>query len=259
MQITKVKQHYIDWGDSSLEQFIAAYRVTPKASLRKLLIESINMQTNDEWLAARHGHITASNMSKFLSGGRSKTENLGETSKGIINKYMQELRDPCFDDMESKVETYQMKQGLIFEKRAIELFEKAINAKVNTDIGFISEEINGINFGVSLDGHIGEEDEIDAIVEVKCRTGAEYLAEREKLGNKETIDQMQGGMTIAKCPRAFMVLYDIANDRIQYLKWTRGLEFAKRLQDQIVFAKNYIARQSEFDQYINLTDKIMSE
>lgn len=83
MKITKVKQHYIDFGESSLEEFIEQYRKTPLRSLRKAMVESLDLQTNDEWLAARHGHITASAISGFLSGGRSKPNYLAILQRAL--------------------------------------------------------------------------------------------------------------------------------------------------------------------------------
>lgn len=258
MKICKVKQHYIDFGESSLEQFISEYRATPLRSLRKALVESVEMQTNLEWLKARTGHITASNASKFLSAGRTKSEPFGDTAKGVINKYLDEIADPCFDDMESKTETYFMKQGLIFEDRAVELFEKEVGKKVNREVGFVSEEINGIKFGCSPDGLIyDKEGNIEAIIEIKSRTGAEFRAERNKLGKKETAEQMQMQMFITNCPRAYLVIYDIANDKIQYITWTRGFGFKRKLLDQIELANNYIEVQNELDGYTNLKDHLV--
>lgn len=259
MNITKVKQHFINFGDSSLEQFVAGYRAIPKRSLRKAAIESLDMQTNDEWLQARHGHITASNISKFLSGGRSKSEPFGETAKSIVNAYLDEKTDSCYDDMETRTETYQMKMGLIAEKRALELFTKATGLNTTDEIGFISENINGIDFGCSPDALVMKDGKIDAIIEIKSRTGAEFRAERDKLGNKATIDQMQMAMLLADCPRAYLVMYDIARDCIQFIKWTRGLSFKKKLVAQIDNALLYIDRQQTLDKYENLQDTIVMD
>lgn len=256
MQITKVKQHFIDFGNSSLEQFIAEYRATPLRSLRKAMVESVNMQTNDEWLEARHGHITASNISKFLSGGRSKAEVFGECAKSVVNAYLDEKADGCYDDMETRAETYCMKQGLIFEKRALELFNQATGLNATDEIGFISENINGIDFGCSPDALVINDGKIDTIIEIKSRTGAEFRAERDKMGNKATVEQMQMAMLLADCPRAYLVMYDIANDRIQFIKWTRGIAFKKKLMEQIDNALIYIERQYALDEYENLQDKI---
>lgn len=253
MKITKVKQHYIDFGESSLEEFIVDYYQLPFASLRKGLVESTNMQTNVEWLKARHGHITASNITNFLSAGKSKSEVFGTTAKGVINKYLEEKSDPCFDDNETRTETYFMKQGLIFEKRALELFTKETGLNTNDEIGFISDNLFGLDFGCSPDAVVLSEDgKIDAIVEIKSRTGAEFRAEREKMGNKSTIEQMQMAMLLADCPRAYCVLYDIAHDKVHYIKWTRGLAFKRRLQAQCEEAHKYIAEEAKRDSCTNL-------
>ena len=260
MKICKVRQHYIDFGDSSLEEFVNNYRALTLRSLRKAAVEALNMQTNQEWLEARHGHITASNISKFLSGGRSKSEPFGDTAKGIVNQYLDELADSCFDDMETRTETYQMKLGLVFEKRALQLFQEETGLTVCDEIGFGSEKIEGINFGFSPDGIIYNKDgSINAIVEIKSRTGAEFRAERDKLGNKATIDQMQMGMLIADCPRAYLVMYDVANDKIQYIIWTRGIGFKRKLLNQIEFAKKYINLQTHLDLFTDLKQHILIE
>lgn len=256
--ITKVKQHYIDFGDSSLEQFIAEYRATPKRSLRKAMVESLEMQTNDEWLAARHGHITASTIAGFLSGGRSKSEVFGDTAKGIVNKYLDEKEDPCFDDMETRTETYYMKQGLIFEKRALELYaEKTGTKNITDEIGFIHGNIKGINFGCSPDAVVLDDNgDIQCIIEIKSRTGAEFRAEREKMGNKATVAQMQMAMRLTNCPRAVLIMYDIAHDTIQFIQWTRGLAFNAQLETQIDYALAYIAKQGELDEHMDLKEYI---
>jgi hypothetical protein len=264
MKITRVKQHYINFGDSNIDDFISTYKMIEKKSLRKVFIESVDMQTNDKWLAERHGHITASNISKFLSGGRSKSEVMGLQSKGVIDKYLEEQADPCFDDMESRAETYQMKQGLIFESRALELFAQKTGLKLNTEVGFISETINGLKFGMSPDAVVFQDEtpgaeKIECTIQVKCRTGAEFRAERNNLGNKETIEQMQCEMTVANCPRSYLVMYDIANDCIQFIKWTRGIEFKQRMAEQSNHALNYMAKQHEMESYQDLTDYIMQQ
>lgn len=258
MKICKVKQHYIDFGESSLEQFISEYRATPLRSLRKDMVEALNMQTNLDWLIARRGHITASNVSKFLTGGRTKSELFGETAKTVVNQYLDEKTDPCFDDLASRTETYQMKMGLVSEKRALQLFQEQTGLIVSDEVGFISETINGIDFGASPDGVIyGKDGSIDAIVEIKSRSGAEFRAERDKLGNKATVAQMQLAMLLADCPRAYLVMYDIANDKIQYIAWTRGFGFKRKLLNQIELANNYIEAQNELDGYTNLKDHLV--
>lgn len=260
MKTCKVKQHYIDFGESALEQFISDYRATPLRSLRKDMVEALNMQTNLEWLAARQGHITASNISKFLTGGRTKSEPFGDTAKAVVNQYLDEKTDPCFDDLASRTETYQMKMGLIAEKRALQLFQEQTGLVVSDEIGFISDTINGIDFGASPDGIIyGADGSIEAIVEIKSRSGAEFRAERDKLGNKATVAQMQMAMLIADCPRAYLVMYDIANDKIQYIAWTRGLGFKRKLLEQIAIANDYIKHQKELDEYTNLKDHLVIE
>lgn len=261
MKTTKVKQHYIDFGDSSLEQFISDYRATKKRSLRKAMVEALDMQTNDEWLMARQGHITASVISGFLSGGRKKDELFGETAKGIVNKYLDEKEDGCFDDMESRTETYYMKQGLVFEKRALQLFKEKTGIKNITDeIGFISENIKGIDFGCSPDALILDESgKIQCVIEIKSRTGAEFRAERENLGNKATVAQMQMAMHLADCPRAILIMYDIVHDTIQYIEWTRGMAFKRILDAQIDRALEYINRQYEMDNHTDLKTFIVQD
>lgn len=261
MKITETKQHFIDFGDSSLEQFIAEYRATPKRSLRKAMVEALDMQTNDEWLAARHGHITASTISGFLSGGRKKDELFGETAKGIVNKYLDEKEDPCFDDMESRTETYYMKQGLVFEKRALQLYEEQTGIKNITDkIGFISENIKGIDFGCSPDALVLDEaGKIQCVIEIKSRTGAEFRAERENMGNKATVAQMQMAMHLTNCPRAVLIMYDIAHDKIQYIEWTRGMAFKHILEAQIDRALEYMAKQHNMDEHTNLKNFIAED
>ena len=84
--------------------------------------------------------------------------------------------------------------------------------------------------------------------------------ELEKLHTPEVCEQMQAGMMVANCPRCYKILYCAELDKIFYLKYTRGLDFMRRLQERIPLAKDYmIQMRQNLLVYSDLTDKIMGE
>lgn len=76
------------------------------------------------------------------------------------------------------------------------------------------------------------------------------------MGNKATVAQMQMAMQLANCPRAILIMYDIAHDTIQYIEWTRGIAFKRQLESQIDRALEYIVKQQKMDEHTNLKDFI---
>lgn len=260
LQITRCKQHFIDWDAvGGIDKFIADYKNAPTYADRRAIIDSLPLQTNLVWLAARRKHITASKMKDFLGMDRSG-KNPGAGYKNVVKKLVAE--ELGWEEPElTWNEKASVKRGLAFESRAVELFEKETGIKLKTDIGFGSTEIDGLPFGGSTDAYAGDADtqKFDCIGEIKSFELMRLLDEIETLHSTDTMEQMQGLMKIFNCPRCYKILYCAELDRIFYLKYTRGLDFANRLAERIPIAKEY--RQELLDnlQYTDLTDKIMAE
>ena len=257
MKIQNIPQHFIDWSAvGGYEKFIADYNEAPNYQQKRILIESLPLQTNPEWLAARRGYITASKMKDFLGMDRSGKKP-GEAYKKVVKALVAEQfgweeAELTWNDKAS------VKRGLLFEKRALELFKEATGIELKTDIGFISTEVDGMPFGYSPDAYTDKNGKIDCLAEVKSFELIRLQDELEKLHTPEVSEQMQAGMMVADCPRCYKILYSAELDKIFYLKYTRGLDFSRRLQERIPLAKDYmIQMRQNLLVYSDLTDKIM--
>lgn len=258
MNITKTKQHFIDWeAVGGFDKFMQDYQDAPTYQDKRILIDSVPLQTNKDWLLARQEHITASTMKDFLGFDRSG-KNAGAGFKKVVKRLVAEHfgwseAESTWNDKAS------IKRGLVFERRAVQLFEEATGMKIKTDIGFISDVIDGLPFGYSPDGYVEKDGKIDTLVEIKSFELLRMQDELEELHSVDVCEQMQAGMFIANCPRCYKILYCAELDKIFYLKYTRGLDFKERLHNRIPKAKEYMEQMLKNLQYTDLTDKIMGE
>ena len=96
MKIFKAPQHYIDWAAvGGYEKFIADYHDAPTYDDKRILIESLPLQTNPDWKAARRGHITASTMKDFLGMDRTgKKAGVGYTK--LVTRLVAENTTPIY-------------------------------------------------------------------------------------------------------------------------------------------------------------------
>ena len=261
MKVLRTPQHFIDWSAvGGYEKFIADYKKAPNYQQKRILIESLPMQTNPEWLEARRQHITASKMKDFLGMDRSDKKP-GESYKKVVKQLVAEMFG--WEEAEKTYsEKASIKRGLVFERRARELFTQAAGIVLQSDIGFISDDIDGLPFGYSPDAYAGDADKQDfsCLAEIKSFELIRLQDELEKLHTPEVCEQMQAGMMVADCPRCYKILYSAELDKIFYLKYTRGLDFSRRLQERIPLAKDYmIQMRQNLLVYSDLTDKIMGE
>ena len=259
-QITVCKQHFIDWSSvGGYEKFIADYHDAPDYEQKRYVIDSLPVQTNRQWLDARRGNITASTMSAFLAKGRSKKDLVGKMAQGVMRKYMAELLG--WEEQETKFsEMPTVKRGLVFERRARELFNKETGMEINDKVGFISREIDGIKLGASPDGFILEkEGSVHAYAEIKSFELQGFLEATESLASKVMQAQMQATMLIGDCPRCYAIWYCAELDKIIYIKYTRGLNFNREIKERIPLAIEYMKGLEAALKYTNLTDKIMGD
>lgn len=259
MKICTMPQHFIDWESvGGYEKFMADYKAATSYSDRRTLIESLPMQTNPEWLATRRGHITASKMKDFLGMDRSG-KNPGIGYKKVVKQLVAE--EFGWEEAESTWnEKASIKRGLCMERRARELFEKETGIALDNEIGFISTEVNGMPFGCSLDAYMADDSGFTCIAEIKSFELCRLQDELEVLHGADVYEQMQAQMFICDCPRAYKILYSPELDKIFYLKYTRGLDFKKRLLDRVEIAQKYREKMKyNLVTYTDLTDKIMED
>ena len=260
MNICKIQQHVIDWESvGGYEKFMADYQAATAYSDRRLLIESLPLYTNPEWLAARRGHITASKMKDFLGMDRSG-KNPGAGYKKVVKQLVAE--EFGWEEAESTWnEKASIKRGLLFEARARELFEKETGIKLKTDIGFVSEMIKDMPFGCSPDAYADDtQGNFGCLCEIKSFELCRLQDELETLHSVDIMEQMQAQMAICNCPRAYKVLYSPELDKIFYLKYTRAMSFMPRLLDRIEIAQKYREQmRHNLLNYTDLTDKIMED
>ena len=258
MNILKLKQHYIDWDAvGGYDKFMADYNACPDYDQRRVLIESLPLQTNNEWLRARRGHITCSTMKDFLSMDRTGKKP-GVSYKKLVKRLVAEELGWA-EAEQTWSEKASVKRGLLFESRALELFKQETGIELQTDIGFISTEIDGLRLGYSPDAYSEKDGKIDCLAEIKSFELPRLLEELEQLHTPEVCEQMQGGMFIADCPRCYKILYCAELDKIFYLRYTRGMDFKTRLLERIPIALDYKQKIENNLKYTDLTDKIMED
>lgn len=260
MKICNVPQHFIMWSEvGGYEKFMADYKAATSYYDRRILIESLPMQTNPEWLAARRGHITASKMKDFLGMDRTGKKP-GAGYKKVVKQLVAE--EFGWEEAESTWnEKASIKRGLLFERRARELFEKETGIVLWDNIGFASINVNGMPFGCSLDAYATDDGKVfTCTAEIKSFELCRLQDELEILHSPDVCEQMQAQMFICDCPRAYKILYSPELDKIFYLKYTRGLDFKKRLLDRVEIAQKYREQMKHnLLNYTDLTDKIMED
>lgn len=261
MKVLRTPQHFIDWSAvGGYKKFMEDYKNAPTYQDKRILIESLPMQTNPEWLEARRQHITASKMKDFLGMDRSGKKP-GESYKKVVKQLVAEMFG--WEEAEKTYsEKASIKRGLVFERRARELFTQATGIELKSDIGFISEDIDGLPFGYSPDAYAGDADKQDfsCLAEIKSFELMGIQDEIEQLHTLEVCEQMQGAMKVANCPRCYKILYCAELDKIFYLDYTRGLDFSRRLSDRIQIAKEYMQDKiNDLLNYSDLKEKIMAE
>jgi hypothetical protein len=143
----------------------------------------INVQQGtDEWLQARLGVLTASNFSKFITGGGKPSAQ----AEGEINKLIAERITGQRADIFT---TPWMERGTELEPKARELFEFMTNHSVN-QVGLIL--MDDYQIGCSPDGIIGS-----AGLEIKCPAPATHVKWlRAGTLPEEHKAQVQGSMAV---------------------------------------------------------------
>jgi putative phage-type endonuclease len=185
-------------------------------------------QGSDEWHAIRRGVITASAISRLLTGTGKPANN--DTSRAQLYQLLAERitgeSDPGFynDDMA---------RGHLLEPYARDLYSQHYNEV--QECGFISCQISGVVIGYSPDGLVGD----DGLIEIKSprqKTHLKTLLTNQVPG--EYIPQVQTGLAVSG--RAWC----------DFISYAPGLPlFVRRVErDELVIGQIIAAAQAAEEQ-----------
>jgi hypothetical protein len=144
-------------------------------------------QGSDEWLEARRGLLTASNVGNLITPSTLKVAD-NETSRGLTMTLAAERITGHVDYVHP---TFDMQRGTDDEPFARQYYADAYGPV--EEIGFVTVEKNGYRLGYSPDGLVGD----DGLIEIKSRRPDKQLA--TVLTGKPpacNLAQMQAGMFI---------------------------------------------------------------
>lgn len=145
------------------------------------------VQGTEEWLQARRGLLTASNLGKHITPSTLKVAD-NETSRTLT---MQLAAERITGHVEHVYPTADMQRGTDDEPFARAVYSEHF-APVE-EIGFVTLEQDGYTIGYSPDGFVGD----DGLVEIKSRKPEKHIA--HVLDGKPPVynmAQMQAGMFI---------------------------------------------------------------
>jgi|SRR5690625_229406 len=124
-------------------------------------------QRSDEWLEARRGILTASQIGQLITPSRLQPAS-NDKSRALVNQLVAERITGLIE------ETYisaDMQRGIWDEPYAKAAYEQYTNVTVK-EVGFITKTIDGNTIGYSPDGLVGD----DGLIEIKSRRPLHQLA-----------------------------------------------------------------------------------
>ena len=153
-------------------------------------------QGTDEWLDARLGRVTASELSSLITSGWKV-----KTGEGPRSYLMRKIAEAWLSKPVNVFGSYATEQGTLLEPRARAWFELAHNCDVQT-VGFIVGDDN--RCGCSPDGIVGT----DSGLEIKCpqETNAVRYALDGTLPDDYEM-QIHGSLFVTGFPRWHFVSY----------------------------------------------------
>ena len=237
MKIYNFPQHTFDENEKELVDTMVEQWSNMNHATRQQFINSINVNTNEQWIEVRAGKFTASNASAFLADSRTKGETIGDSCKTLCHKVMAE-RTGWREERNPYMEFAAIRRGLVFESVARKLAEEKLGEKI-TECGFVETDDGW--FGCSPDGLIEKDGKIDALVEIKCPEPMSFYKQLMNAAKPEYQQQMQMQMNICDCPRAYFVLYcPEVSDNVYVLKYTRGLKYQSKIEQRKKEVLEYI-------------------
>lgn len=160
-------------------------------------------QGSDQWLAARCGLLTASNVHKLITSTLKTADN--ETSRGLTLTLAAER---ITGEVEYVYPSFDMQRGTEEEPLARAVYVEH-HAEVE-EVGFITREFEGFMLGYSPDGLVGER----GLIEIKSRKPKEHL-KTILLGRppSENVAQLMTGLLVT------------GREWIDYCSFSPGLPF----------------------------------
>lgn len=144
-------------------------------------------QGSDEWLAARCGILTASQIGKLITPTLKVASN--DTSRGLTASLVAERITGLVDDV---YVTADMERGTLDEPYARQVY--ADNFAPVEQVGFMVREINGNQLGFSPDGLVSD----DGIIEIKSRKQKVQIATiLADVVPAENMAQIQTGLLVS--------------------------------------------------------------
>lgn len=143
-------------------------------------------QGSDEWRALRRGMITASAVSRLITGTGKPARN--DTSRAQL---LQLLAERVTGESEPSFYGDDMARGHLLEPLARDIYAKH-RAPVQ-ECGFVTADFDGIVIGYSPDGLVGD----DGLIEIKSPRQKNHL--RSLLSNEvpaEYVPQVQAGLAV---------------------------------------------------------------
>jgi hypothetical protein len=109
------------------------------------------VQGSDEWIAARCGVLTASQIGKLLTPGRKLADN--DTSRALVATIAAERITKTVEYVHP---TFDMQRGSLDEPYARDLYREQFKVDVQ-EIGFATNKFSGYTLGASPDGLLGSD------------------------------------------------------------------------------------------------------
>lgn len=240
MKIHYLQQHTLDAEQAAQINAIVNNWSEMTHTDRQAFINSININTNNDWLEIRAGKFTASTASQFLADSRTKGE-IGDSCKTLCHRVMAEMSG-WREERNPYMEYASIRRGLCFESVARKLAEEKLGETI-TECGFVeSDDL----FGCSPDGLIMKDGKIDAVIEIKCPEPMSFYKQLMECANKEYQQQMQFAMNICDCSRAYFILYcPEVSDQVYILKYTRGMMWQNKINERKELVVDYMGKVSQ--------------
>jgi len=145
-------------------------------------------QGSSEWLEARRGIVTASEVGKLVTPTLKIADN--KTSRGLIERLAAERISGRIDN---HYMSRDMERGHLDEPFAREAYEQHMSVEVQ-QVGFMTREFDGFTLGYSPDGLVGE----PGSIEIKSRKQQlQVMHVLEPDVPHDHMAQMQAGMLVA--------------------------------------------------------------
>lgn len=160
-------------------------------------------QRTPEWLAARAGIVTASQIGALITAKTIKPSS-GETAQSLIARLAAER---ITGRVEETPQTWPMQQGVLEEPRARAAYMQQFDVDV-TELGFMRRDWDLGSLGYSPDGMVGDH----GLIEIKTMSPHRHVKHAARdMVPPEHMAQLQAGLFVS------------GRDWIDFISWCPGL------------------------------------